>query len=199
MEFEVAAYAEPGQLFGVEVWRDVTLAEAEQLAVKRARLVAAAGRDRDRDVLQLQPHGCMQSRETAGPCVLHIDDDVCGAHRRHGEPDPDDDRIAVGASQFDDCSDGWPHGSVDPGDRLVVLEFVDQRADFRLRLWHATSIPGPGLDKPWHRGSPPLLGAGAWRRNPEQRTRRMPSSIRHGSPLPGVMRPCDGQLLSADR
>src|SRR3954463_5878031 len=54
MEIEGAAYAEPGRLFGVELRRDVTLVEAEQLAVKRARLVAAAGRDRNRDVLQLQ-------------------------------------------------------------------------------------------------------------------------------------------------
>src|SRR5262245_2675426 len=61
MELEVAADAEPDQLFRVEFRRDITLVEAEQLAVKRARLVSAAGRDRDRDVLQLQPHGCMQA------------------------------------------------------------------------------------------------------------------------------------------
>src|SRR3954465_6064864 len=61
MEFEVAAYAEPDQLFRGELPRGGALVGAEQHAVKRARLVAAAGRDRDRDVLQLQPHGCMQS------------------------------------------------------------------------------------------------------------------------------------------
>jgi hypothetical protein len=59
--FAVAADAEPDQLFRFELRRDGTLVEAEQFAVKRARLVAAAGRDRDRDVLQLQAYGCMQS------------------------------------------------------------------------------------------------------------------------------------------
>jgi hypothetical protein len=43
MEFEVAADAEPDQLVGVELRRDNALVEAEQLAVKRAGLVAAAG------------------------------------------------------------------------------------------------------------------------------------------------------------
>ena len=57
MEFEVAADAEPDQLVRVELRRDTTLVEAEQVAVKRAPLVAAAGRGRDRDVLELQPHG----------------------------------------------------------------------------------------------------------------------------------------------
>src|SRR5262249_47055692 len=61
MEFEVAADAEPDQLFRVELRRYSTLVETEQLAVKRARLVAAAGRGRDRDRVQLQPHECMQS------------------------------------------------------------------------------------------------------------------------------------------
>jgi hypothetical protein len=178
------AYAEPDQLFGVELRRDVALVEAEQLAVKRAgslrrpggiaietccnsslmdacnqmlhltRLPVQTGDSQTASCESVVPQGVVRD-ERAGPRVLHIDDDIGGAFRRHGEPDPDDDRIAVSASHFDDCSDGWPHGSVDPGDRLVVLEFVDQRADFRLRLWHAMSMPGLGLDKPWHCGLRP--------------------------------------------